>query len=385
MNITEFMSFDLGWFTTLPGMLITGGVVVLLIALIIFIVSNKKDKKKTPVVAPVENANTMGPVNDNNMGMPINDMTSVPNMPMDNGVSMNNDSSAMDLNSVNNVNGGINTDINMNSGFAVPSISDNMNQPVTNNIDNSVNAAPAPGVIDFSNPTPVTPVTDNSSAIPEINNIQEPSNAQEVSSIPSVNNSFVGEVTPTSDSIAASPIPTVSTPEPTVMPSIEPATPVVDTTPVVPTVPETPAVEEKPAPTIYGGVNPANTVMNNPAPEVKPVIYGGANPLENTTTIPRVTNHEAYNMGGNTNPAPSISQEPITMPKVEEEQPAVNPTVATPSIPVMPSVTPAKEPAAPAAPTSSIPMTGAEMFGSTDDNSNSTSNNSGGEIETLEF
>ena len=39
MNITEFMSFDLEWFTTLPGLLITGGVIVLLIALIIFIIS----------------------------------------------------------------------------------------------------------------------------------------------------------------------------------------------------------------------------------------------------------------------------------------------------------------------------------------------------------
>ena len=46
MNITEFMSFDLEWFTTVPGILITGGVVVLLIALILFIASNKNDKNK---------------------------------------------------------------------------------------------------------------------------------------------------------------------------------------------------------------------------------------------------------------------------------------------------------------------------------------------------
>ena len=39
------MSFDLSWFTSLSGMLLTGGVLLLVIALIMLLVSQKKAKK----------------------------------------------------------------------------------------------------------------------------------------------------------------------------------------------------------------------------------------------------------------------------------------------------------------------------------------------------
>ena len=39
------MKFDISWFTTIPGILITCGVVLLILALIIFIVTSKKSKK----------------------------------------------------------------------------------------------------------------------------------------------------------------------------------------------------------------------------------------------------------------------------------------------------------------------------------------------------
>ena len=39
-------NFDLSWFTTVPGMFITGGVVLLIIALIILLVTGKKSKKE---------------------------------------------------------------------------------------------------------------------------------------------------------------------------------------------------------------------------------------------------------------------------------------------------------------------------------------------------
>lgn len=38
------MNFDLSWFKTVPGLLITCGVVLLIIALIIFIVTSKNNK-----------------------------------------------------------------------------------------------------------------------------------------------------------------------------------------------------------------------------------------------------------------------------------------------------------------------------------------------------
>ena len=40
------MNFDLSWFTTIPGMFITGGVILLIIALIILIVTGRKSKKE---------------------------------------------------------------------------------------------------------------------------------------------------------------------------------------------------------------------------------------------------------------------------------------------------------------------------------------------------
>ena len=42
----DYMSFDLSWFTTLPGLLITGGVALLIIALIVLVITGKKSKKE---------------------------------------------------------------------------------------------------------------------------------------------------------------------------------------------------------------------------------------------------------------------------------------------------------------------------------------------------
>ena len=40
------MNFSLEWFTTVPGLLITGGVLLLIVALIILIVTTRKAKKE---------------------------------------------------------------------------------------------------------------------------------------------------------------------------------------------------------------------------------------------------------------------------------------------------------------------------------------------------
>ena len=50
------MSFDLSWFTSAGGLLITGGVILLTIALVILIVTGKKPKKdKNAGAVPAEN------------------------------------------------------------------------------------------------------------------------------------------------------------------------------------------------------------------------------------------------------------------------------------------------------------------------------------------
>lgn len=100
------IKFDLNWFLTIPGMLITGGVLLLLIALIIFIAtagSSKKNKKgvnelvegsedkKIPMgdnmVAPAMDANGIG-INQPITEMPNN--TIMPNIPNINDNNLNN-------------------------------------------------------------------------------------------------------------------------------------------------------------------------------------------------------------------------------------------------------------------------------------------------------
>ena len=57
MKILEFMSFNPGWFLTLPGILITSGVILLLIALILLLTSAKKEEEEENV-SPVNSFTT---------------------------------------------------------------------------------------------------------------------------------------------------------------------------------------------------------------------------------------------------------------------------------------------------------------------------------------
>jgi nicotinate-nucleotide--dimethylbenzimidazole phosphoribosyltransferase len=80
-GVDYIMNFDLKFFMTIPGLLITGGVLLFIIALIILLVSGKKSKKApvpAPAVAPAPNAAnaTMAA----QPAMPINNAQSVPDM-----------------------------------------------------------------------------------------------------------------------------------------------------------------------------------------------------------------------------------------------------------------------------------------------------------------
>ncbi|MBQ7137344.1 MAG: hypothetical protein IJO43_05155 [Bacilli bacterium] len=347
MNITEFMSFDLAWFATLPGILITGGVVVLLIALIFFIASNKKEKNKSAEVVPVENNDITSDIN-NNFGM---DAAAV-GMVASQTVPMNND-------------------LELNNGMA------NVNEAVPAEVPSFDNSTVVPNVVDFTSSVQSTNevvegVSNNVVTVPSVE-INEPAAP------------VVPEVAPV-EAPASVEIPAVE------IPSVEPVVQEAPVEPVAPVVPEVapavePAAPEKPV--IYGGVDPANTVSAS-AP-VQPVIYGGANPLENTTTIPRVTNHEAY--GASVPSVEPVAQEaPVepVAPVVPEATPVVEPAIVetpvveeTNTVPSAPEIS--IEPAVPVVPEVapvSMPMTGEEMFGSVEP---STSNGSSSEIETLEF
>mgnify|MGYP006970848940 FL=1 len=367
MNITEFMDFDFAWFTTLPGILITGGVVVLLIALIIFIASNKKDKKKAPDVAevgmPASNINM-----DNGMGAPLdNSMNAVPDMGMNNMVS--NVSEPMGFNSV-PLEGTIN----------------GVNPGMMNNGPMSVNDFSANGVV---NPEPVMP------KVGSVSNDVVSAPAVEINPAPSYNEpvtpvNVVDFSTPAVPNVNASNVNDINMPS-AVIPESAPvaeATPVVQPTPVdVPSVAEQqPVVTERPA--IYGGVDPSVIAPSTPiVNEPKPVIYGGADPLEHTTTLPRMT-HEAYNVGAPSVSTTVVNEVPAVEPVAIQHEPT--PVQVQPTVEVQPSPMPSVEPVMPSVmpqveqPVSPMPMTGAEMFQSNDASANTTSSGNG-EIETLEF
>jgi len=101
---------------------------------------------------------------------------------------------------------------------------------------------------------------------------------------PPVQASAFGQPTPATYEIPSQPAPEINIPSPAV------AEPTIPEPAITPAVPE----EVKPAVSIYGGVNPVETVKNTAEP-VAPVIYGGADPLENTAPIPKVESHTLYN------------------------------------------------------------------------------------------
>lgn len=353
MNITEFMSFDLEWFTTLPGLLITGGVIVLLIALIIFIISNRKANKKIEegvVEAATETQESVVPSAAEppvEPQMQINEMAATIDLPVVPEVTNN---------PVNN--GVVNepVDITYNSSGSV----NILGNPQTNGVMPPVSTAVEIPTF-FEQNIPSNPMNDSNSIVT--------SNPVDFS----INNE---QINPTVNSVAVE-APVVSK---TVMPQVDAtlSTPTVQM--VQPEVQVAQVVEQPtPQPTIYGGVNPINTVNTTPVvEEVKPVIYGGANPLENTTTLPVMNNNGAYNANGSnsyTEPTPAVQN--FVPPVAEVTQPVVQ------EVPIVATSTVNQTPVEPAT-VQQMPMTGAEMFG-TNDNNNSGSNNSSNEIETLEF
>ena len=337
MNITEFMSFDLEWFTTPEGLLITGGVIVLLIALIIFIVSNKKTEKKVVEEAQNNNANLAETpeVNMAPSAIPVNEPAV---SSMNTQVMPENNVATMDF-----ANPGI-----QNGYVATPMVETPAVKPIVENPDYdnafrdaNFNSMAAP-VVETPVVEPVTPVVNNPQ--PYVAEVAPVVDANAV-----VSNNII-------DFTQASSVP-VNGP-------VMPEAPVVETVTPVVNEPQ-PYVEEKPM--IYGGVSPVNTFTAN-EPVSRPVIYGGADPLENTTTLPKMNNHEAYSA------TPSVAPMVEPTPVVNEPQPFVAPTA--PVVEQTPYVAPAQP---------VMPMTGAEMFATNDIDENNGSSSSSSDIETLEF
>ncbi len=295
------MSFDFGWFLTLPGMFITGGVILLIIALIILIVTNKKAKKeKNPMdnsaASPVAPQATDAVVTNDAVAMPQQNV--VDNSVAQLGV-------AMDTNL--NVNPAIQPEVMTNSVDAATQVVDPAQvMAATANTDMApaVPVIPAPTPSDFDAPVVApaevgAPQVDVQPMTPpplDIKPIVE-ENVQPVEA-PVVTPEVVTPVMPTPVEVA-----------PVVTPEVTPAV-----TPV-----------QSASTTIYGGVSPVVPPVDV-NPNASHQIYGGADPLENTQSIPQVT---------------PVTQAPV------EVAPVVTPAVTPVTPSVQPAVTPVVQPVQP--------------------------------------
>ena len=300
------MNFDFSWFTTIEGMLITGGVLLLLLALIILIVTTSKKKKEE--AALTENV-------DNNINNQSVTSQVIDNQPLP--VTPEPVNNGMGLPEVNT------QTVNMNDSIMnVPDpIAVETNEPVVQDINvqtPSVEMPVSPEVsaepsMDIPTPT-VEPVVESPIVMPET-----PQNIQPAFEQPPVVPAMeTPEVVPSIEMpvIEQNEMPAIETPEvvmPTVvepaMPTIQPVAPAVETMTVpdipvvqptteIPTVDtitpveQTPVVESpvvKPVqaePVIYGGASPVVPDISINTNEQPHQIYGGANPLENTQSIP---------------------------------------------------------------------------------------------------
>lgn len=367
-------NFDLSWFTTIPGLFITGGVILLIIALVILIITGKKTKKEKE--AQSADSNMQGgvqpvPAMNANVGVPTMNAPVTPNPMM--GVNtaptvaptintqpvMPNNDSMVDVNSqMPEVNMNVNPNVTGNEVLGmptdIPNVVDPMAVPMNDfnatNVNNNLNMVQdntynSNVVETFNNePTPVVPVDAVSVApVEEIAVAPVESISTPVESVP-VAPIEMGSVMPetvTVNSPVTEPAPIVD------VPLVNDTTPIVDNSLVnqnvgdtinqsfVQDVQEMPtAVQDVPT---YPTPEPIVTEpVVVPEPAVQPVIYGGANPTVSSINVNQDTNHQIY--GGadplqNTQPIPTVA--PVEPVVVQNPEPVmVTPEVLSQQVPV---------------------------------------------------
>ena len=254
------MNFNLDWFLSIPGLLITGGVLLLIIALIILIATGRK-KKENVEATPTDSAPAATATNSTNNGsMPegMNSSTVTGGNIMDIPAPVASNPMPTDAN--------INT---MNTPAITPENTLTQGVEATNSMQNMT----APTV------EPIIPAQE----IPAAPTVEPIAPAQEIPAAPMVEPIAPAQeipAAPTVEPIApAQEIPAVPMVEPIAPAQEIPAVPMVE-----PIAPAQEAPQQTAEPTIYGGANPIVPEINIQEPEHQ--IYGGANPLENTQSIP---------------------------------------------------------------------------------------------------
>lgn len=283
-------NFDLSFFTSIPGLLITGGVLLLLIALIIFVATgSKKGKKDKKEAESTDNTNTTVATT------PTVDMN-VATEPVASVVTPTNEAPTVE-----------------NAPQIVVTTPEVQSEPVS--------------VVE--NGTPVV----NKQNIQNSNETIEPNTIPNEVVSPQVEmpaQTIEPNTTNANDNISVNTNPVVmpsevntveqaSVPNNTVAPSNQDDNEVVNTPPItiVNEEPKEDTVIEPPKP-IYGGIDPVIPKIEVEGNEHRP-IYGGANPLENTGAIPTINNNTVENSTIPTTPeVPNVEQN-VETPKVEPE------------------------------------------------------------------
>ncbi len=175
MYICAF-KFDTAWFTTLPGLLITGGVILLLLALVLFATSSSKGKK-----AKKEDVVSTNLAPNFNTGMSDGSVSMDPTGMGTSGAVMNNDPTIIQDLKVQNEEvtpvapidpATLNTPVEQNINSEMPSV-----DPVSVESTPTVNVTPveATDINTINQPVEVTPVTN---VVPEVtpvnNDINQP-------------------------------------------------------------------------------------------------------------------------------------------------------------------------------------------------------------------
>lgn len=287
-------NFDLSFFTSIPGMLITGGVLLLLIALIIFIATSPKKEKKSK---KEEN----------------NELQEAP--------TVSNEVATVE---VSNVGDNPQNVAAPNNGFdsQVVPVPQEVNEAPTNQNQVEIEAPVEPTIVNPTVEPTIEPV--------KVNN--EPINQVEPQVIPVVNMEPVQNVAPIENTSNVETFENSSNMgivnndkfddiNKTVA-SAEPITIVNEEEKIEPQVA---TVQEEPK-TIYGGASPVIPKIEVEGEQHRP-IYGGANPLENTQSIPRVN--------VSSSPIPVVTPTINEAPKMEE--PKIEPQVVNPTVTEIPT------------------------------------------------
>ncbi len=274
MYICAF-SFDINWFTTLPGMLIAGGVVLLLLALILFAASGKRKKVQKEDVVDTNVAPSFSNPNMNaNVGI---DPTVNSSFTSDSNIGVVNNES---VTPVFDQSASFQTAPVDSNSIGTQTVNPVEVSPINNEVSpvnvepvNPVNAEPI-------SPVDVNPINNNT----ENNGVNSMNKDSVLESVNSVDPAPLNDTSVAKEASAISPVMEENTPQTS---DISTETPTENSTQVQSEVHEAVIPSVDSTTTAYGGVSPSVTL---PKEESSHQIYGGANPLDKTQTIPIINN-----------------------------------------------------------------------------------------------